>query len=259
MLEEGIGGGEMEIVDLDFGLSSGTAAAGVSAGQMSVHGVGGVGPGGRSYPQNGSAGGCHPAPSFPRGAGSSSEHGEDNGAPSFSNAFAYTTAKGGRTGGEHKQHRSRRKWQASVGVLSATDAPTGRGEHNERVVEDACGKRRQCRRLLEGSAIVQGITNTGGERQEEGRHEEAGRKDERREQTPRSDDDDDESLSSRKKKTRQKEELEAKSKLWTDRVRFNYTAGMGEADFATKMESMGIKPFDGEGKEEDGGDGDGGS
>ncbi|GBG60778.1 hypothetical protein CBR_g12516 [Chara braunii] len=68
-----------------------------------------------------------------------------------------------------------------------------------------------------GGATIHDITSTGGERREEGtsRHKEAGRKGERGDQTLRPDDNDGEPLSSRKKRTRQ-EELEAKSKLWTD-------------------------------------------
>ncbi|GBG77288.1 hypothetical protein CBR_g23617 [Chara braunii] len=84
MLEEGIDGGNTKIVDLDFGLSSRTAApvtntcasshvVATTVGQTSVHGVGGAGRGGRSCPVGGSADECRSAPSFSRGEGTSGD------------------------------------------------------------------------------------------------------------------------------------------------------------------------------------------
>ncbi|GBG91882.1 hypothetical protein CBR_g53940 [Chara braunii] len=79
MPEEGIDGGEMEIVDLDFGLSSEIAApvtnicasnhvAATTVGQTSVHEVGVAGRCGRSCPVGGSTDWCRSTPSS-RGAG----------------------------------------------------------------------------------------------------------------------------------------------------------------------------------------------
>ncbi|GBG79175.1 hypothetical protein CBR_g28891 [Chara braunii] len=84
MLEEGIDGGKTKIVDLDFGLSSGTAApvrnscasshvATTTVRQTSLHGAGMAGRGARSCPVNGIADGCRPTPSFSRGAGTSGD------------------------------------------------------------------------------------------------------------------------------------------------------------------------------------------
>ncbi|GBG79176.1 hypothetical protein CBR_g28892 [Chara braunii] len=66
-----------------------------------------------------------------------------------------------------------------------------------------------------GSGAIDGLSTDAGERREKRGPDEAWRKNESRDGTPRPDDEDDESLRMRKKKTWQ-EELEAKSKLWTD-------------------------------------------
>ncbi|GBG58694.1 hypothetical protein CBR_g95 [Chara braunii] len=77
LLEDDVGGGDTEIVDLDFGLSSGSGPTathtrtfnpvpGATVGRLSVHG-------GRSSPQGVSPDGCRPPPPFSWGAGSSSD------------------------------------------------------------------------------------------------------------------------------------------------------------------------------------------
>ncbi|GBG87349.1 hypothetical protein CBR_g45409 [Chara braunii] len=87
-----------------------------------------------------------------------------------------------------------------------------------------------------GSGAVHRPSTAVGEWREGRGPDEAGRKDERRDGTPRSDDENDESLRMRKKKMRQ-EELEAKSKLWTNGKTF-WGSGPGrlivdaEHDFA---------------------------
>ncbi|GBG92653.1 hypothetical protein CBR_g56618 [Chara braunii] len=75
MLEGGLDGGHTEIVDLDFGLPSGTPGVGANTcasnhvgattvGQTSVSRVGVVGVGGRSSGVGGTTDGCRPAPSI---------------------------------------------------------------------------------------------------------------------------------------------------------------------------------------------------
>ncbi|GBG76016.1 hypothetical protein CBR_g21256 [Chara braunii] len=76
------------------------------------------------------------------------------------------------------------------------------------------------------SAAVHGAASTGGGRREEGTHEEAGRKEQTTYRTPVATDDDDEPIAKRKKRLRQEDDLDAKSKQWTDRKTL-WGAGLG--------------------------------
>ncbi|GBG70806.1 hypothetical protein CBR_g8106 [Chara braunii] len=73
------------------------------------------------------------------------------------------------------------------------------------------------------SAVVHGVASTGGKTREGGTREEARRKEETTERTPLVVDDDKEPLTKRKKRSRQEEDLDARSKLWTNGKTFSGT------------------------------------
>ncbi|GBG66185.1 hypothetical protein CBR_g57066 [Chara braunii] len=126
LLENDVGGGDMEIVDLDFGLSSGSGPTathtrtfnpvpGVTVGGSSMHGE-------SSSLQGVSPDGCRPPPPFSRGAGSSGDMFRMSLPPPSTSPLSDHAR-----GWEHQ----RRTQALPDQTMSATDALNGRGEHNE--------------------------------------------------------------------------------------------------------------------------------